>query len=79
VKSSLLMAILSAACAAQTQTLGVVPVHFAASVAIPKTIQFFCAQHYDRRTCVNDSLALQNALASYPLERLGTWSFIGSC
>ena len=75
-KLSLLIAILSAACAAQTQTLRVVPVHLDATVSIPKTIQFFCTQNYDRHACVNDSLALRHALASYPLERLGTWSFV---
>ena len=75
-KLSLLIAILSAACAAQTQTLRVVPVHLDATVPIPKTIQFFCTQDYDRHACVNDSLALRHALASYPLERLGTWSFV---
>jgi hypothetical protein len=76
VKLSLLIAILSAACAAQTQTLRVVPVHLDATVPIPKTIQFFCTQDYDRHACVNDSLALRHALASYPLGRLGTWSFV---
>ena len=75
-KLSLLIAILSAACAAQTQTLQVVPVHLDANVPIPKTIQFFCTKDYDKQSCVNDSLALRHALASYPLERLRTWSFV---
>ena len=74
-KSSLLIAILSAACAAQTQTLRVVPVHLDATVSIP-TIQFFCTQDYDRRACVNDALALRHALLPYPLEQLGAWSFV---
>ena len=76
VKSSLLIAILSAACAAQTQTLRVVPVNLDATVSIPKTIQFFCTHNYDGQACVNDSVALRHALARYPLERLGTWSFL---
>ena len=75
-KLSLLIAVLFTACTARTQTLRVVPVHLDATVPIPKTIQFFCTQHYDRQACVNDSLALRHALASYPLERLGTWSFV---
>lgn len=75
-KLSLLIAILYAACAAKAQTLRVVPVHLDATVPIPKTIQFFCTQDYDRHACANDSLALRYALASYPLERLGTWSFV---
>jgi hypothetical protein len=75
-KSSLLIAILSAACAAQTQTLRVVPVHLDATVSIPKTIQFFCTQDYDRQACVNDSIALRLALAPYPLDQVGAWSFV---
>src|SRR3989442_12759041 len=75
-KLSLLIAVLFIACTAQTQTLRVVPVHLDATVPIPKTIQFFCTQHYDRQACVNDSLALRHAPASYPLERLGTGSFV---
>ena len=75
-KLSLLIAVLFTACTARTQTLRVVPVHLDATVPIPKTIQFFCTQNYDRQACVNDSLALRHALASYPLERLGTWSFV---
>jgi hypothetical protein len=76
VKSTVLIAILSAACAAQTQTLRVVPVHLDATVSIPKTIQFFCTQDYDRQACLKDSVALRPALASYPLDQLGTWSFV---
>ena len=75
-KSSLLIAILSAACAAQTPTLRVVPVHLDATVSIPKTIQFFCTQDYDREACLKDSIALRHALAPYPLDQLGAWSFV---
>jgi len=63
VKWSLLIAILSAACAAQAQTLRVVPVHLGATVSIPKRIQFFCTQDYDRQACLKDSIALRHALA----------------
>jgi hypothetical protein len=76
VKSSLLIALLTAACAAQTQTLRVVPVHLDATVSIPKTIQFFCTQDYDREACLKDSIALRHALAPYPLDQLGAWSFV---
>ena len=75
-KSSLLIAILSAACAAQTETLSVVPVHLDATVSIPKAIQFFCTKDYDRQDCLKDSIALRHALAPYPLNRLGAWSFV---
>ena len=76
VKSRLLIAILSVACAAETQTLRVVPVHLDPTVSIPKTIQFFCTQDYEKQACVNDALALRHALAPYPLEQLGAWSFV---
>ncbi len=75
-KLSLLIAVLLTACTAQTQTLRVVPVHLDATVSFPKTIQFLCTKDYDRQACVNDSLALRHALAFYPVERLGTWSFV---
>ena len=75
-KLSLLIAVLFAACTAQTQTLRVVPVHLDATVPTPKTIQFFCTQNYDRRACLEDSIALRQVLAVYPLNRLGAWSFI---
>lgn len=75
-KSTVLIAILSAACAAQTQTLRVVPVHLDETVSIPKTIQFFCTQDYDRQACLKDSITLRHALASYPLDQLGAWSFV---
>jgi hypothetical protein len=45
-------------------------------LSIPKTIQFFCTQDYDRQACLKDSIALRHALASYPLDQLGTWSFV---
>jgi hypothetical protein len=76
VKSRLLIAILSAACAAQTQTLRVVPVNLDGTVSIPKTIQFSCTQDYDRQACLKDSISLRHALAPYPLDQLGAWSFV---
>jgi hypothetical protein len=76
VKSSLLIAVLFTACTAQAQTLRVVPVHLDATVPIPKTIQFFCTQDYDRHACLKDSIALRLALAPYPLDQLGAWSYV---
>jgi hypothetical protein len=75
-KLSLLIAVLLTACTAQTQTLRVVPVRLDATVFIPKTIQFFCTQDYDREACLKDSIALRHALASYPLDQLGAWSYV---
>jgi hypothetical protein len=76
VKLSLLIATLLAACAAQTQRVRVVPVHQDAIASIPNRIQFFCTHNYDGPACLKDSVALRHALAPYPLERLGTWSFL---
>jgi hypothetical protein len=76
VKLSLLIAILCAACAAQTPTVSIVPVDLDATVSIPKAIRFFCTHNYDSQACRKDSVALRDALAPYPLERLGTWSFL---
>jgi hypothetical protein len=73
---SLLIAVLFTACTAQAQTLRVVPVHLDATVPIPKTIQFFCTQDYDRHACLKDSIALRLALAPYPLDQLGAWSYV---
>lgn len=75
-KSSLLIAVLFAACLAQTQTLRVVPVHLDGSGQSPKGIQFLCTQDYDRQHCQEDAATLQHALASYPVDQLGSWSFV---
>ena len=75
-KSSLLIVILSAACAASTLTLRVVPVHLDAIASIPNAIEFFCTHNYENQACLKDSVALRHALAPYPLERLGAWSFL---
>jgi len=76
VKSSLLIAILLATCPSQSQSLRVVPVHLDAAVPIPKRIQFFCTQDYNRQACLNDSVALRASLSRYPLDRIGTWSYV---
>jgi hypothetical protein len=74
-KLSLLIVVLFAACAAQTQTLRVVPVHVEATGQTTESVQFFCTQDYNRDECHQHALELRRALMSYPLERLGTWSF----
>jgi hypothetical protein len=76
VKLSLLIATLLAACAAQTQSVRVVPAHQDAIAFIPNRIQLFCTHNYDSPACLKDSVALRHALAPYPVERLGTWSFL---
>lgn len=75
-KPSLLIAVLFAACAAQTQTLHVVPAHLEATGQTTNRVQFFCTQDYDRDQCRQHALELRRVLMTYPLERLGMWSFV---
>jgi hypothetical protein len=76
VKTSLLIAVLFAACAAQAQTIRVVPIDLDGNDHPPKGIQFFCTRDYDHQHCRQDAAALQHALAPYSLDPLGTWSFV---
>ena len=76
VKTSVLIAVLFAASAAQTQTLKLVTVHFPANGSTPNTVQFLCSQKYDRAECVKDASALRQAIAPYPAQLLGAWSFV---
>jgi hypothetical protein len=75
-KPSLLIAVLFTACAAQTQTLRVVAVHLEGTDHTTQTVQFFCTQDYNRGECLQHALELRRALMTYPLERLGVWSFV---
>jgi hypothetical protein len=76
VKTSVLIAVLFSACAAQTQTLKLVTVHFAANGSTPNAVQFLCSQKYDRAECVKDATALRQAIARYPVQLLGSWTFV---
>jgi len=67
--------VLFAACAAQTQNLKLVEVHFPANGSTPNAIQFLCSQKYDKAECVKDATALRLAIAPYPVELLGGWSY----
>ena len=75
-KTSFLIAVLLAACAAQTQTLHVVPAHLEGTSQTIKSVQFFCTQNYNRDECLQHALELRRVLMTYPLERLGNWSFV---
>ena len=75
-KTTFLLAVLFAACAAQTQNLKLIAVHFPANSSKPSTIQFLCSQKYDRTECVKDATTLRQAMAQYPLQLLGPWSFV---
>jgi hypothetical protein len=74
-KTSFLIAILFAACAAQTQTLRVLPIHLEGADPTARSVQFFCTQDYNRGECLRDALELRRVLMTYPLDRLGKWSF----
>ncbi|HEY4933993.1 MAG TPA: hypothetical protein VII23_20710 [Terriglobales bacterium] len=75
-KTSVLISVLFAACAAQTQTLKLVTVRFPPNGSRPNGVQFQCRENYDRAECVKDATALHQAMAMYPLQLLGTWSFV---
>jgi hypothetical protein len=76
VKTIVLIAVLFAACAAQTQNLKLVAVRFGANGSTPNSLQFLCGQKYDRAECVKDATALRQAMATYPTQLLGAWSFV---
>jgi len=76
VKTSVLIAVLFAACAAQTRNLKMIAVRFSANGSTPNSIQFLCAQKYDRAKCVKDATALRQAIAPYALQLVGAWSFV---
>jgi hypothetical protein len=76
IKPSFLIAVLFATCAAQTQTLRVVPVHLEGTGQTTESVQFLCTQDYNRDECLQHALELRRLLMTYPLERLGMWSFV---
>lgn len=61
---------------AHSQSLRVLPVQIRGGQEIPAAIQFFCTENYNRKDCHNDIFTLRQALARYPLEKLGSWSFL---
>lgn len=61
---------------AQSQGLHVLPVQIRGGQGFPAAIQFFCTENYSRSECQNDISNLRRALAHYPVEKLGSWSFI---
>jgi hypothetical protein len=76
VKTSVLLAVLFAACAAQTQNLKMISVRFPANGSTPNSVQFLCSQKYDKTACVKDATALRQAMAPYPVQLLEQWSFV---
>jgi hypothetical protein len=80
-KASLLIAVLFAACAAQTQTLRAVPAHLdetdQASAKKKAPMQHFvCNTGYTPQECQAATAVLRKALARYPVEALGEWRWV---
>ena len=71
----LLLAVLLAVSAAETQDLKFKPVSLLSDGSTPTTIHFFCSQDYDNAGCVKDAIALRKALAPYPTRLLSDWSY----
>ncbi len=61
---------------AQSQGLRVLPVQIRGGQGFPAAIQFYCTENYGRSNCQNDISNLRRVLAHYPVEQLGSWSFI---
>ena len=76
-KLSFLIAVLFAACAAQTQTLHVVPAQLEGTGQKINSVQFFSARRTTTAiSATNMGSELRRVLVTYPLERLGMWSFV---
>src|SRR5262249_28020780 len=60
---------------ARPQTLRAVPVTLAKD-SLPKGIQFFCAEHYDRLDCAQRVASQDDMLEGYAVELVGQWSFV---
>ena len=80
-KASLLIAVLFAACAAQTQTLRVVPAHLdetdQASAQKQDPMQHFaCNTGYTPQECQAATAVLRKALSRYSAEALGEWTWV---
>jgi hypothetical protein len=76
VKTNVLLAVFFAACVAQTQTLRIVPANLDPISSFPDAIQFHCTENYNKAACLDDSLALREALGRYPVAPLGSWWFV---
>ena len=72
---TILISVLSAACAAQTQDLKFFKVSLTPDGSTPSTIHFYCSKDYDKSECVKEAIALRKALAPYPLQLEGEWSY----
>lgn len=70
-----LFAVLLAATTLLTQEPKFYGVELPLKNSVPATIHFYCNQGYDRQDCLHDVATLRKALAPYPLELLGEWSF----
>ena len=51
------------------------PVQLRSDGLVPAAIHFYCSQGYDPEECLRDTSALRTALALYPMNELGSWSY----
>jgi hypothetical protein len=77
VKVLVLIAVLFAACAAQTQNhdLKFKRVNPPNDGLTPNSIHFECSEDYDNLECLKDVAALRKALTPHPLQLLGEWTY----
>jgi hypothetical protein len=77
VKALWLFTFLFLACGtAQSQGLRVLPEQIRGDQGFPAAIQFYCTENYPRSECQNDISLLRRVLARYPMEKVGSWSYI---
>ena len=74
-KLTALFVVLLVTVSGQTQETKFYRAESALTDSIPASIHFFCSQGYDQRECLRDVTSLRKALAPYPLQVLGEWSF----
>ena len=74
-KLTALFVVLLVAVSGETQEPKFYRTELAVTDSISASIHFFCSQGYDQQECLRDVTALRKALAPYPLQLLGEWSF----
>lgn len=68
--------VLSVASLVQSQTLKIVTLQVPDDGRTPVFTHFLCSSAYEPKRCVADATTLREALAPYPLQDLGEWSFV---
>jgi len=61
---------------AAAQTVRVISVDVSDDIRLPQQVKFFCTDDYNLDDCKSHVLLLRRELAMYPIEQLGSWSFV---